>query len=236
MIRVGKMLALFGLAACLAIVVAGCGSSSSSTSSTVTGGETATLDTTSKPESTATATTGAAGSKNAGAKKHAGTKSAESGEGSGSGGTNDNGAPLGSDTKKAGDNSIETYGSDVEGAEKDAAVAAMRSFDIAVADRDFNKVCAQLATKIRAGLAESHKPCPELLEYLVVIKPAVARGSANGKVTHVRIGGGNAFVLFRPVGSDQLNYFVMTMEGGKWKALGLSVGTPVNPTAPAPGQ
>ena len=147
-------------------------------------------------------------------------------------GTNENGAPLGSDTSKAGDNSIQTYGSAAQGAEKEEVVAAMRSFDAAIADRDFDRVCGALAMKIRQGLAESHRPCPELLQTLVVIKPAVARGSANAQVTDVRIGGGNAFVLFRPSGSGESNYFVMTREGGGWKSLGLTVGTPLEPGPP----
>jgi hypothetical protein len=108
----------------------------------------------------------------------------------------------------------------------------MHAFDLAVATRDYEGVCAGLAEKIRNGLAESNKRCPQLLETLMIIPPSEAQGSANGTVTDVRVGGGNAFVLFRPAGGSELNYFVMTLEGGGWKSLGLTVGTPLNPSAP----
>jgi hypothetical protein len=152
----------------------------------------------------------------------------------GSGGppTNDNGARLGADTTKNGDNSIESYGTDAEGPEKAAVIGAMRSFVLAVATRDYDGVCAGLAEKIREGLAESNKRCPELLETLMTIPPAEAQRSANGTVTDVRVGGGNAFVLFRPAGGGEADYFVMTLEDGGWKSLGLTVGTPLNPSAP----
>jgi len=151
-------------------------------------------------------------------------------------GTNENGAPLGSDTSKSSDNSIETYGFNAEGPEREEVVAAMRAFDVAIANREFDKVCPELAAKIRAGLSESNKRCPELLNVLVTIAPSSARGAANATVTHVRIGGGNAFVLFRLPGSSRLQYFVMTREAGSWKSLGLTVGTPINREAPPPGQ
>ena len=67
------------------------------------------------------------------------------------------------------------------------------------------------------------------------IKPGVARGSANAPVTHVRIGGGNAFVSFAPRAPAALFYFVMTREGGEWKSLGLTVGTELDPDG-RPGQ
>jgi hypothetical protein len=107
----------------------------------------------------------------------------------------------------------------------------MRSFVLAIAERDFPTVCAGLSSRIRDGLSQSNKKCPELLESLVIIPPAEARASANGTVTHVRAGGGNAFVLFRPAGASKLNYFVLALEDGSWKSLGLTIGTPLDPDA-----
>ena len=238
-----KPFVLLGTVVCLAIAATGCGSSSSSTSSTAASAAAAT-GTTPAPGSTTTAPVGGEGGStrsNAGSgDSNAGSADSSAGSGnatarSGGGETNDNGAPLGSDTSKRGDNSIESYGSDVQGAEKAAAVSAMHSFDLAVASRDYAGVCSGLSGRIRAGLVQPGKTCPELLESILIIRPSVARGSANGVVTHVRVGGGNAFVLFRPPGGSQLDYFAMKLEDGKWKALGLTVGTPVNPTV-APGQ
>jgi hypothetical protein len=227
-----KSLALLGVFACfLAVAAAGCGSSSGTTSSTTAsagGGASSGV-----AGGGATAKAGGGESANPRPSDAGASPPGPSGGGaaSGGGGTNSNGAPLGSDTSKRGDNSIETYGSDAGGAEKAAVVASMRSFVRAIAARDFPNVCAQLAAKIRAGLAQSSKACPELLESLVVISPSEARRAASGTVTHVRVGGGNAFVLFRPAGGSRLNYFVMTEEGGKWKSLGLTIGTPLNPSA-----
>jgi hypothetical protein len=236
----GKPLALIGVAACLAFAAAGCGSSSSDTSTTEaeSGGpggaklpsglpSSASPDDKSSPSGPSSNDSSSDDSNGGGSSGGSG----QSSSGSGGGERNANGAPLGSDTKKNGDNSIETYGTEVEGPEKEAVVAAMRSFVTAVAERDYAKVCAGLSTRIREGLAQSDKRCPELLESLLIIPPSEARASANGTVTQVRVGGDNAFVLFRPAGSSLLNYFVMSLEGGEWKSLGLTIGTPLNAAA-----
>jgi hypothetical protein len=145
--------------------------------------------------------------------------------------TNANGAPLGSNTSRAGDNSIQTYGSGAHRAQRAAIVAAMRGFDLALAARDYAEICSGLAVRIGATLASSGRNCPETVKALVVTPPSLARRSATGDVTQVRVGGDNAFVLFRPAGGGQLSYFAMEQEDGKWKSLALTAGTPVDPTA-----
>jgi hypothetical protein len=260
MLPVGKPLVLLSVVACLAVAVAGCGSSSSSTSTTTaadgadggTAGDTSTLaagggksgshdgdggqasqDGGPTPSTSGNSDGGGSSVEHGDLSGHnAGAGTGNLSAGSGGPDTNDNGARLGADTKKSGDNSIESYGTEADGSEKAAIVAAMRAFDLAVATRDYEGVCAGLAEKIRSGLAESNKRCPELLETLMTIPPAEAQGSANGTVTDVRVGGGNAFVLFRAVGGSELDYFVMTLEGSGWKSLGLTVGTPLNPSVP----
>lgn len=179
---------------------------------------------------------GSGGTKGSGSGGQAGVSGGQSGsigKGAGSGGPkkNVNGAPLGTDTDQTGDNSIETYGEDAAGSEKAAIVGAMRSFILAIAARDYAAVCDGLATKLRTGLVQGGKQCPEVLEPLLTVRPATARQAADGEVTHVRIGGGNAFVLFHPPGSVRLNYVAMTLEDGAWKSLGLTVGTPLEPLA-----
>jgi hypothetical protein len=257
MLAVGKPLVLLSVVACLAVAATGCGSSSSSTSTTtaadggtagdastpaLAGGESGSHDGeggraaegAGPASSTSGSPDGGGSSPEHGdlSGNHAGAGTGSVSAGSGGPDTNDNGARLGADTKKSGDNSIESYGTDAQGSEKAAIVAAMRDFDLAVASRDYEGVCAGLAEKIRGGLAESNKRCPELLETLMAIPPSEAQRSANGTVTDVRVGGDNAFVLFRPAGGSELDYFVMTLEGSGWKALGLTVGTPLNPAAP----
>ncbi len=247
---VERTIALIGVLACLAIAATGCGSSSDSSSSTASGSGDLTVGDVSDSNEAGDGGSSRSGS-DSGSQSSGGDGSKSSDDASGGGGSdgvagsgsnagaggpskNQNGAPLGTNTAKTGDNSIQTYGTDATGAEKAAVVAAMRSYVGAIADRDFAKVCAAVAVKIRAGLAESDKKCPELLEKLIIIPSDEARRAANGTVTSVRVGGGNAFVLFRPAGSDVLNYFVLTVEDGEWKALGLSTGEPVNPAAVGP--
>jgi hypothetical protein len=111
----------------------------------------------------------------------------------------------------------------------------MRDFVRAMADRDYPAVCAGLLAKVRAGLTKSGQTCSQALERFPAGSGAEARSAANGTVTAVRIGSGNAFVLFRPAGSRALNYFVMTVEDGRWKSLGLSTGVPIEPDAASEG-
>ena len=249
---VERTIALIGVLACLAIAATGCGSSSDSSSSTASGSGDLTVGDVSDSNEAGDGGSSRSGS-DSGSQSSGGDGSKSSDDASGGGGSdgvggrgsstssggpkkNDNGAPLGKNTAKSGDNSIQTYGTDETGPERDAAVAAMRSFVLAIADRDFPTVCGGLASKVRAGLSQSGKTCPEVLKELVIIPPAEARASANGTVTAVRVGGGNAFVLFRPAGSNAANYFVLTLEGGVWKSLGLSTGTPPALSAGAPGR
>jgi hypothetical protein len=229
--RAGKRaLVLLGVAACLGIAASGCGSSSSPSSSTTAAKNEVAGSADSPSASTAAATSGEGGGSTS---SKSNSTPATPSVGSGGPETNANGAPLGSNTAKNGDNSIQTYGSEVNGAEKAAAIAAMRSFTNAIANRDFATVCAGLSSKIRGGLTQANRDCPQMLETLVIIPPSEAHASASGTVAQVRIGGGNAFVLFRPVGSSELDYFVMRMEDGKWKSLGLTVGTPLSPSVPS---
>lgn len=257
MLSMEQWLALIGVLACLALVAGGCGSSSDSTSSTAADGAAGNGTGTDSMGADKGGSSGSGSGAGAGNSKGSTTAkgSGSSGSGSGSGGsssglggsssrgggksggsggpgTNDNGAPLGTDTSNSGDNSIQSYGTDAQGPEKAAAVSAWRSFVMAIAARDSATVCAGLSSRLRAGLSESNKMCPELLSELVTIPPAEARNSASGNVTHVRTGGGNAFVLFYPADSNELNYFVLTLEDGQWKSLGLTVGDPLSPSVP----
>lgn len=235
-----RSLAILGVAACLGLAAVGCGSSdSSSSSSTSAGGGSV--------ASGGGATTGAGPSTNGGG-SNASTGSSSSGGSSGSGGssssgggkTNANGAPLGSNTSKSGDNSIQTYGSEVQGGDKAAVVSAMRTFLNAIATSNYPKVCAGLTSQNQAALAQfakvrhmQGKGCAGMLSTLLTSQTSAARKAANGTVTHVRVGGGNAFILFRPAGGGPINYFVMKLENGAWKSTSLATGTPLNPTIPA---
>jgi hypothetical protein len=245
MAAVGRLLALVGVFVCVSLVAAACGDSSSSTAPTAAGDDESAAGSATARENVGRDSTGSGSGSQGGDSGGSGGSGSIAGSGGSSGsgtpavggggpGSNDNGAPLGSNTSKNGDNSIQTYGTSAEGAQKAATATAMRSFILAIADRDYAKVCAGLAQQIRSGLAQSDKPCPELLKKLLIIPPAEARRAANGTVTNVRVGGGNAFVLFRPVGADHINFFVLTVENGEWKSLGLTIGSPVDPSQALP--
>lgn len=133
---------------------------------------------------------------------------------------------------------IKNYGSEAGGAEKAAVVAAMRSFTRGLAARDYAKVCAGLLSKVRTAIERfaklAHKrseDCAAFLSDRATIQASAAAKAANGTVTSVRVGGGTAYVLFRPAGGDPLSYFTTENENGKWKATGLGTGVPLNPAA-----
>lgn len=137
---------------------------------------------------------------------------------------------------EAADKSIQRYGSEADGDEKAAVVAAMRSFFRALAKPDYAKLCAGLSASNREQLQqllelkhEGPADCPSVLPKLLVPGPSPeARKAAAAAIGRVRIGDGSAFVLFKPAGG-KLSYFVLQEEDGSWKATGLSAGTPLSP-------
>ena len=143
---------------------------------------------------------------------------------------------IASEESQAADHSIQNYGSEASGGEKEAVIEAMRSFLRALAGPNYAEVCAGLTAANRRQLAqfakikkEPAKGCASLLPTVLVPgASAEAKKAAAGAISRVRIGGGNAFVLFRPAGG-KLSYFVMKEEGGQWKSTSLAAGTPLNP-------
>jgi hypothetical protein len=135
-----------------------------------------------------------------------------------------------------GDHSVQEYGTEAEGTEAEEVVAAMRAFFAALAAAHYDKLCTTIAGSTRAQLeqfsqaaAKVTRRCPALLAKLLAPAAAAeARKAAKATISKVRIGEGNAFVLFRPPGG-KLSYFVMKEEDGTWKATGLSAGTPLVP-------
>jgi hypothetical protein len=137
-----------------------------------------------------------------------------------------------------GDNSIQTYGSEAKAAEKDEIVTAMRSHLRAIAARDSGKVCADLNSSTRAQIKQLRAlegkggGCTYVVSKILVHVSSEAKQAAAGKVVAVRVGKGNAFVLFRPRGGVP-SYFLMSEEEGVWKANSINAGTPLSQTAAA---
>jgi hypothetical protein len=209
----------------IAFVVAGCGSSSTSTSTSTPSGAGAPTTSTnagSPPSSPANSPTTAGSGE---------SQQPSRGTGEEFGKNDPYSAP------KGGDNSIQTYGSEAAGADKAAVTTAMFAFFRALAAKQYDKICEMVSPKTRAGIEQfmklQHKKgnCATVLEGLIGASPGgteEAKKAAEGSVGHVRIGEGNAFVLFTPKGGKP-SYFVMKKEGGEWRATGFNAGTPLNP-------
>jgi hypothetical protein len=134
-----------------------------------------------------------------------------------------------------GDHSIQEYGSEAAGSEKEDVLTAMHSFLTAMAAGQHAKVCAGLLASARAQLVQLANAqgkggsCTVTLAKL--LNPSVAAEAsraAKGTIGRVRVGEGNALVLFRPQGG-KLSYFVMKEEDGAWKATSVALGAPLYP-------
>jgi hypothetical protein len=112
----------------------------------------------------------------------------------------------------------------------------MHSFLHALGAHDYAGVCAGLAASNLKQLAQIRQyqhqgpaSCgSQLNTFLTTAAAAEAKAALAGQISKVRIGKGNAFVLFRPQGG-KVSYFVMKEEGGAWKATSLAPGTPLYP-------
>ena len=222
-----RLLTALCLLACLALVAAGCGGDNGDSPAATETGAQGETTTETKPGDSTTAKPAEQGSD---------SDRGASTEGSGGSGTSaeeraEFEAPAG------GDDSIQTYGTEVEGEDEEAIVTAMRSFFRAMATADYPAICSGLTSANREGLEQYLKvkkkqgSCETVLEEVLVTAAAPeARRAARGSVYQVRVENDNAFVLFTPAGGVA-SYFVMKRENGEWKSTGLATGTPFDPTA-----
>lgn len=142
---------------------------------------------------------------------------------------------IAEEEEQAGDQSIQEYGAEAAGGEREAVAAAARSFFGALADSDYAKVCAGLTSANRGQLQQYLKlgggevaSCAAVLAKILSVPSSEASKAARATVSRVRIADGNAFILFRPAGG-KLSYFVMKDEDGAWKATSIAPGTPLSP-------
>jgi hypothetical protein len=225
---VHKSFATMALAAVVfALAIAGCGSGSSSSSTETSTTAPGSQPTTSSGSQSTSPTQGASQEGEGGAQNQQPSR----GTGEEFGKNDPYSAP------KGGDNSIQTYGNEAKGGEEAAVTGAMFAFFRAMASQNYSKVCEGLSGKTREGVEQflkaQHKTgtCSTFLKTLVGANPGAtkeAKKAAEGSVGHVRIGEGNAFVLFTPAGGKP-SYFVMKEESGEWKATGVNTGSPLNP-------
>jgi hypothetical protein len=205
------------LAAALALAAVGCGSSSTSSTSSTSSSATA---------PTGTAATQATASTPSEATTTTGAGTGQSGQGSAAGASSSSQTP---------ENSIKTYGSAASSTLKGTLAAAAFSFFRAIAASNYAKVCEGLSASNRKGLEAFTKAkhekggCPTTLKMLIATRGVPeARKAAAGKLISVRVKGSTAFVIFQPKGGRP-SYFVLKREGGAWRAISPSLGTPLNP-------
>jgi Putative lumazine-binding len=124
--------------------------------------------------------------------------------------------------------SIEGFGSEAEGSEREEVEGAFHGYLGALAEGDEEGACAYLAASVQRSLsrlaakAKKEVSCPQLLEALLSPQAAqIAEGQAEGEITKVRVKGDTAFVVFHAPGA-RLYQLTLAREEGEWKATSLS--------------
>jgi hypothetical protein len=136
----------------------------------------------------------------------------------------------------SGDQSIQQFGGAAKPDAQSAIEGAVQGFLTAMATRDYAGVCSGLTKTNREQLAAfgteaGEGGCEAALKDLV--SPGAAKEAqlaAAASITSIRVKGDTAFVLFTPRGGSE-SYLVMKREGGAWRSIAVTPGTPVAPGA-----
>jgi hypothetical protein len=126
-----------------------------------------------------------------------------------------------------GEASIEGFGSEAEGAEREAILSVFSGYLDALAEKDYRVACEHLSAVVRESLAQlaggdSTTKCPSTLPALLAPTAAqIAQEQAKGEVTKVRVEGERGFVVFKAPGAE-LYQLTMLAEGGEWKAASVA--------------
>jgi hypothetical protein len=231
-----RVIAALALVACLAFAFAGCGSDDDDS-----GANDQTTAAAGGAQTTGDATSG--GGSNDG-KDEGGEAQGAGPAGSGSGGGNDDSGPFNPEqlakefeAPPGGDDSIQTFGEEAEGDEKEEVVSAMRSFFRAMASGDPERVCAALSKgnveqfELFLKAQKEEGDCTTVLAKFLGRQKGEAERAVNGQVYQVRVEDENAFVMFIPEGGTA-SYFVMKREDDGWKSTTVSTGTSFDPVPP----
>jgi hypothetical protein len=125
--------------------------------------------------------------------------------------------------QKGGEASIEEFGSEAEGSDRDQILAAFTGYMSSIAEKDDEAACARLSEAVQGSLEQLAAEkisggCAAILsKFLAATAPQVFRAQVNGKITKVRVEGDRAFVVFEAPGA-KLYQMTMVKEGGEWKA------------------
>ena len=129
-------------------------------------------------------------------------------------------------TTDTGDEAIDEFGEEAEGAEREEIAAAARAYFSARADGRWAQACEHLERSSWRNLTASARQlsdrpglrCPEALAYLQEgVDPRLRREAAEAPVAGVRVRDPNAFYVYRiPTGQEAL--LSMIREDGEWRA------------------
>jgi hypothetical protein len=132
-------------------------------------------------------------------------------------------SPGGGEEHKGGEASIEEFGSEASGSDREAILAVFTDYMNAIAGKDYGTACSYLATNVQEGLeqlaggASKGEGCTAILPKLLApTAPQIAREQANGTITKVRVEGDRAFIVFKAPGA-KLYQLTMVREDGEWK-------------------
>jgi hypothetical protein len=140
-------------------------------------------------------------------------------EGSSSGGQSGGGQ----EDNRGGEKSIEEFGDEADETDREAILGAFDGYLTAVAEDDFAAACSHLSAAVQESLQQlvpkgRDAGCTEVLPQLLApTAGAISREQANGKITRVRVGGDQAFVVFKAPGA-KLYQLGLVDEDGEWKA------------------
>lgn len=144
-------------------------------------------------------------------------------------------------SEAGGEKSIEDYGSEASGSDREALLAAFHGYLGALAARDYPAACSHLAASVQRSLEQlvtkqlKARGCPAILPKLLAPTAfAIAREQANGRVTKLRVRGSRAFVVYHAPGA-KLYMLTMTREAGGWRAA-LVAGSVLVPSAATLGR
>jgi hypothetical protein len=142
---------------------------------------------------------------------------------------------------RGGEQSIEDFGAEAAGAEREAVVSTFTNYLNAIADEDYPVACESLALGVRQQLLRlvppqlRHKGCAAALPGLLAPTAAsIAARQAKGTVFKVRVGGERGFIVFHAAGA-KLYEMPMVRERGRWE-LGLVAASVLVPSAATLGR
>jgi hypothetical protein len=160
-----------------------------------------------------------------------GGASSEAGQAAGSGGGGSSQPGTG------GEKSIEEFGAEATGSEREALLFSFHAYLEALGRRDYATACSQLAKTVQRSLeqfapgAPGHRGCAAILPHLLApTAAAISRAQAAGRVTRARVKGSRGFVVYHAPGA-KLFQMPMVREDGEWK-VGLLAGSVLVPELP----